>query len=793
MHKLKLFVLFLSAPLLAVGFPTWSEDQVSTTICFWDYVRAAIIRDTIYFDGGDIWWSPKFEDGSAGNPVRDTNWGGRLFSWNLSTPFDSKTNTTEVLLSKPFTKARNGEGNSNSDAPNYIDGGLLYNDAQFLLYGGVVVNYTYAARPDADDVLGYQAYEYGQERGAWERGWQAGKLGDDVTNYVAYGAAVSAPSENKAWYFSGLTAEDHGEILKAGVSGTQAQNISDRLIQVDMETQSAEKWTNLTLGSDVNGRASAEAVWVPVGKQGILVVLGGVIYPSWITSGKESEDPEASKKESPKFMQDIDIYDVESEKWYKQSTKDGPGARTKGCAVVASASDNSTFNIYYYGGFDGLASLEDYYDDVWVLSLPTFSWVQLNKGKSDLGRIGHNCFSPAPNQMLVFGGTKPLPGNTLACVGDIVRNFNLSSGEWLESYHPDDYDDYSVPEQVFKVIGGDASGGGDSEPKDGFDDDGLKDIFGEMYDTSKIQQYGPFPVAEGEKDRPNLPGDDGDGNKKNGGGLPGWVAPVLGVILGLIAITTAVVFLCLYRRRKIFKNRSSVSSAHDNGPWILSWLKGQSNYTGTEKAPTVTTTDDTREREQQVYSPDMADTKVFGASARSPTPRDEKVITPEMQGTPIAELDASPRPPELSNTELTPEQIIQRHSRLGRRTYDRRVSDPSYSSFSGNAAEMDSTVSRSSNPQSTTNPDDAAPQATPPLAAGGMWSMSEAMAEGEGGTMVSEADRPSTDRKLSDQAPVSPPSAGATSGEDYMTARAALASPLRKDVLHEEDEHEGKA
>lgn len=105
---------------------------------------------------------------------------------------------------------------------------------------------------------------------------------------------------------------------------------------------------------------------------------------------------------------------------------------------------------------------------------------------------------------------------------------------------------------------------------------------------------------------------------------------------------------------------------------------------------------------------------------------------------------------------------------------------------------MDSTVSRSSNPQSTTNLDDAAPQATPPLAAGGMWSMSEAMAEGEGGTMVSEADRSSIDRKLSDQAPVSPPSAGATSGEDYMTARAALASPLRKDVLHEEDEHEGK-
>lgn len=564
-----------------------------------------------------------------------------MLSWNLSTPFDSKTNTTEVLLSKPFTKARNGEGNSNSDAPNYIDGGLLYNDAQFLLYGGVVVNYTYAVRPDADDVLGYQAYEYGQERGSWERGWQAGKLGDDVTNYVAYGAAVSAPSENKAWYFSGLTAEDHGEILKAGASGTQAQNISDRLIQVDMETQSAEKWTNLTLGSDVNGRASAEAVWVPVGKQGIVVVLGGVIYPSWITSGKESEDPEASKKESPKFMQDIDIYDVESGKWYKQSTKDGPGARTKGCAVVASASDNSTFNIYYYGGFDGVAWKEDYYDDVWVLSLPTFRWVQLNKGKSDLGRIGHNCFSPAPNQMLVFGGTKPLPGNTVDCVGDIVRNFNLSSGEWLESYHPDDYDDYSIPEQVFKVIKGDASGGGDSEPKDGFDDDGLKDIFGETYDMSKIQQYGPFPVAEGEKDRPNLPGDDGDGNKKKGGGLPGWVAPVLGVILGLIAVTTAIVFLCLYRRRKIFKNRSSVSSAHDNGPWILSWLKGQSNYTGTEKAPTVTTTDDTREREQQVYSPDMTDTKVFGASARSPTPRDEKVITPEMQGTPIAELDGT--------------------------------------------------------------------------------------------------------------------------------------------------------
>ena len=69
----------------------WAEDQVNTSICSWEQPRgtypelpslvrqselidqAALIRDTIYIDGGDIWWSPGLSDGRVGTPT-DKGW-----------------------------------------------------------------------------------------------------------------------------------------------------------------------------------------------------------------------------------------------------------------------------------------------------------------------------------------------------------------------------------------------------------------------------------------------------------------------------------------------------------------------------------------------------------------------------------------------------------------------------------------------------------------------------------------------------------------------------------------------
>lgn len=93
------------------------------------------------------------------------------------------------------------------------------------------------------------------------------------------GAGVSAPSENLGFYFSGMHAKDWGVFWDDNESANITANT---LITVDMSVMGQEKWTNDTLPDDVPGRASAELVWIPVSESGVLIAIGGVIYPeSW--------------------------------------------------------------------------------------------------------------------------------------------------------------------------------------------------------------------------------------------------------------------------------------------------------------------------------------------------------------------------------------------------------------------------------------------------------------------------------------------------------------------------------
>ena len=73
-----------------------------------------------------------------------------------------------------------------------------------------------------------------------------------------------------------------------------ATNVSRTLITLDMKTQLQETWKNATLQDDVPGRANPELVWVPVGEQGILVALGGVVHPDFIGFLAKSDDEAAS-------------------------------------------------------------------------------------------------------------------------------------------------------------------------------------------------------------------------------------------------------------------------------------------------------------------------------------------------------------------------------------------------------------------------------------------------------------------------------------------------------------------
>lgn len=530
------------------------------------------------------------------------------------------------------------------------------------------------------------------------------------------------------------------------------------------------------------------------------------------------------EEESPVFMEEIDIYDIAAGEWYQQNTTGGPGTRTRGCAVLASARDYSSFNIYYYGGFNGISPTDAYSDDVWVLSLPSFTWTQLNDGTESHARAGHKCFRPYGDQMIVFGGSRSLPGRSLSCLNPgPFAFFNMTSGDWVETYHPEEAGEYGVPDKVVDVIGGDAAGTATltTPTPSGWATEKLEELFSQTYDMDKLPKWGPFTAAESSTERPESPEDDGDDEDGGGGGLPSWVAPVLGVVLGLMVITGALVVFFVWRKRKIFRNNpnatTSDTSTEDTYKRIGQWIRGQTAQPpAAEKAPTVTTTDET------AVSPEMRSVSALQRDDQASPP----LSTPglhETAGNPIVELagklkssssctgiltclisnrlhhSADTSLAELSDAQS--DQYVQRYSRFSEQ--GRSVSPPlaaaawennstvSGSSAAAAAEQVDSPTAGRHNPYRLSNPSHI-PSLSEALAS----PLAQTMAEAPGHEL-GDANRPSlAARSQSDHLsnpPVSPPTSPPTSGDvpadDYITARSGAGSPgLRKSVFRESEE-----
>ncbi|TQW00846.1 Galactose oxidase/kelch, beta-propeller [Cordyceps javanica] len=657
MQKLLLRALFVPFGLAYAQFGDWTHGQINTSICTWSQPRAALVRDKIYIDGGSIWWTSGLENGTFGPIANKGNFQGIILSYDLSTPFNRDTNVTGILLDGSLSKARGGKGNANGDAPVYYDGALLANDAEFFLYGGAVfqANDLYDP-PPAYDTLRYQAYPYGPDKPLWKPGFESRRLPDGTTRYIAYGGAASSPSENKAWYFSGLTTPSRGPFFwnVAASPDEKASVPSNTLITLDMESQLSEKWTNSTLPDHIKARANPEVVWVPIGEQGILVVLGGVTYPEWAGDVHLSPNETLSEKESPEFMSTIDIYDIASNTWHQQPTKDGPGTRTRGCAVVAAAADRSSFNIYYYGGFDGIHLSDEFYDDVWVLSLPSFTWTKISDGKPSHARAGHKCFLPYPDQMMVVGGYTPLAGTTLKCLeGGPIALLNITSGEWMDHYDPTAYGPYGVHEKVQTTIGGNSAGHATvkSPVPSGWATPALRSTFATSYDFSKMKNHWPYePQAKNKTDSPANPSPSGKGSEA----VASWIAPVLGVVLGLVLLSGGLLAFCIWRRRVAARPGSDASSSNEAmSERLFYWVKGSP-----QRRPTVTSTQSCCAASDVECSPTQESipaTDDGSVSAASP-------VCHEMENTQIAELDDTSPPVELHGTGVTATDVAWRRA-----------------------------------------------------------------------------------------------------------------------------------
>ncbi|KAJ0284085.1 hypothetical protein COL940_004277 [Colletotrichum noveboracense] len=746
-------VLFAALVGLTAGqYEGWMPGQISASMCYWEAPRD--------------------------NPF------GLMLSFNFSNPFDLDTNLTKLI--QTTSKAPGGSGPVGSYSPNRIDGALLHNDAEFYLYGGNLQRRTDASEaPDDSKVILWRLYDYGPEKGLFRNGSGQQTFPDGVSPLVTYGAGVSAPSENKAWYIGGMRSPVWGEIYRSSTNKSNVANTtSDSLITLDMSTQLSETFSNKTL-EDVKPRANPSAVWVPVGKQGILVVA----------------------QQSPEFTQQIDIYDIAEDKWYQQETTGGPGAVTRGCAVLATAADRSSFNLYYYGGYPGVSLSEGFSDAVWVLSMPSFQWIKLNDGKTLHARAGHQCVMPYPDQMLVIGGYAQTSGaGNRPCVQNFFHVFNVSSGEWQDSYSPSKWSNYTVPTAVQSKIGGDAQGSATATTpvvSGGWADPSLSAVFAAEY-TTKINTWYPYTEAK-ETDRP-IVDDPGNGNNNGGsGGTPKWVAPVLGVVLGLVFITGILVGFCLWRRRKVLRQGNGTATAtDDNGSRIISWIRGQPSEPA--KAPTVTT-------EETPSTLDMAEVRTPPpAPAVSPAP----VIAHEMADDHIAELPGKYLPstsqhqttnefqiPHLAQNFTANENASSLSRSSGVLGFQTRAQSPEPGppsppvTHSTPAGRHDSDVSGLSDNE-TRHLRHISQATVSSASSGGEQEVSGAQQGARGvPATVPETPTPGIPETPTPghPSPLSPPT-GASDGEDYISARMLPVSPagtgtLRRSMFHESEDDLG--
>jgi hypothetical protein len=329
---------------------------------------------------------------------------------------------------------------------------------------------------------------------------------------------------------------------------------AESFIQVQMSSAQGATWLNLSWPTGVLPRANAQLVWLPVSSQGVLVVIGGVINPSELANGSTDNPAQTTESQhtSPTFMTSLPVYDIGSQQWFVQNTSgqnhDG-WQLTEFCAVVAQATGSSSFEIFIYGGYDGLNGSA--LGDVWVLSIPSFTWVHAYSGAhSNHVRSSHACVQPYPDQMFVVGGDSLGVTPSTSCFTGIIDVFNISSLTWLDRYDPTVFANYSIPSVVANAVSATSTAIAMNPT--------LSRILGSKYGKNVTTYYPYVPLGTAVPIPPLTPG-------------PKWLPAVLGAVLGVVGLSIIVLVIWCFHRRK---SRNSATSGTQSDGRTDSWVNG---------------------------------------------------------------------------------------------------------------------------------------------------------------------------------------------------------------------------
>ena len=165
-------------------------------------------------------------------------------------------------------------------------------------------------------------------------------------------------------------------------------------------------------------------------------------------------------------METVHVFDIATKIWFAQSTTAQGGLhprdRISFCSVIASAEDNSSHNIYIYGGIPdpngGVGS-----EEVFILTLPAFHWVKVYPSPSDsisggqLRQISeHKCLKVHEKHMVAYRGSNidgRCDSNKELQKFQGMVIYDMSSLTWTTKVELENQK-YLVPQVLYEIIGG---------------------------------------------------------------------------------------------------------------------------------------------------------------------------------------------------------------------------------------------------------------------------------------------------------------------------------------------------
>ncbi|KAI5812850.1 kelch repeat protein [Pyronema omphalodes] len=398
------------------------RDDSPTDVCArWSH-QTAVVNGKIYIYGGQA----KKQAGQKSN-----TWNNNFLTLDLTGDWDVGSPKLKGL---PIP----------SGPPSVANGYLWHNYDKLFLYGGLFSDSPVTLPPP------FELWQYDIKGGKWSTSDYSvsDDSGSKEIQRAAEGAGVSVPGRSLGFYFSGHL----DGYTTEGWSQSIARVYLKSLLEFDMDKKQFRNITKNGLEKfSVPERADGVLVFVPWGKEGILLAIGG------------------GNNETFSQMNIIDVYDVATKQWTKQST-DGPTPqyRVNPCAVVTSAPDGSSHNIYFFGGQNLVPYLsQKQYDDMYILTVPAFKWIQVDQANQPVppARAGHTC-DLVGSQLIVIGG---YTGPDLSCDAPGFYVFDVSSLKWKTAYssamggfpvdNGKNKNTYRVPQAVVDVVGGNPGGG----------------------------------------------------------------------------------------------------------------------------------------------------------------------------------------------------------------------------------------------------------------------------------------------------------------------------------------------